>query len=221
MTGLLPWNEVVAAATLALKESDPVLASAIERVGPCTLVPDPNLFEALIKAIISQQITVKAADAIMARLRALLPGGPMQAQALAALDEQLLRSAGLSHQKISYLRDLSARILNGTLDLERLAALDDEAVIGALTAVKGIGRWTAEMLLIFALGRPDVLPVDDLGFAEGVRQAYGLPQRPTRRELLERGERWRPYRTFATWYIWRLRRLCMHEERQQRHIRSQ
>ncbi|WP_376796133.1 DNA-3-methyladenine glycosylase family protein [Thermogemmatispora sp.] len=215
-----PWKDVIAAATLALKACDPVLAHAIERVGPCTLVPDPNLFEALVDAIISQQISVRAADAIMARLRLLLPPGPLQAQALAALDEQQLQAAGLSSQKIRYLRDLSARVLSGELDLQQLPALDDEAVIRTLTAVKGIGRWTAEMILIFSLGRPDVWPVDDLGLAEGIRLLYGLEQRPGRKELLALGERWRPYRSIATWYIWGTRRLLMQDHRTRTRIVS-
>jgi DNA-3-methyladenine glycosylase II len=220
MTIQQTWTDVVAAATLALKAGDPVLASAIERVGPCTLVPDPNLFEALVDAIISQQISIQAADAIMARLRALLPPGPLQAQPLVALDERQLQAAGLSSQKISYIRDLCARVLSGELDLLQIPALDDEAVIRALTAVRGIGRWTAEMILIFSLGRLDVWPVDDLGLAEGLRLLYALERRPTRKELLAFGERWRPYRTVATWYIWRTRRLSMQSNRAKTRIVS-
>lgn len=213
MTIQQSWTDVVATATLALQAGDPVLASAIERVGPCTLVPDPNLFEALVDAIISQQISVQAADAIMARLRALLPPGPIQAQFLATLDERQLQAVGLSMQKIRYIRDLCTHVLSGELDLQQLPELDDEAVIRALTAVRGIGRWTAEMILIFSLGRLDVWPVDDLGLAEGLRLLYGLEQRPTRKELLVFGERWRPYRTLATWYIWRTRRLSIQSNR--------
>src|SRR5437899_13081023 len=113
-----------------------------------------------------------------------------------------------------YIRDLTERIANGQHDLERLSELDDEAVISELVKVKGIGRWTAEMILIFSLGRPDVLPIDDLGFVEGVREAYGLESRPMRKELLERGEAWRPYRTFATRYMWGSRRVSMNNTRQ-------
>ncbi|HEV2582394.1 MAG TPA: hypothetical protein VGT44_16175, partial [Ktedonobacteraceae bacterium] len=125
------------------------------------------------------------------------------------LEEDALRAAGLSPQKIRYMRDLTERITDGRLDLARLSELEDEAVIEELVKVKGIGRWTAEMMLIFSLGRPDVLPVDDLGFVEGVRDAYGLEKRPTPKEMRERGEPWRPYRTFATWYMWGMRRLAM------------
>jgi DNA-3-methyladenine glycosylase II len=172
-------------------------------------VPDPNLFETLVDAIISQQISVKAADAIMARLRTATPGGLPTPEALLTLEHDALRAAGLSTPKARYIRDLTERVCSGQLDLASLQALEDEAVILALTEVKGIGRWTAEMMLIFSLGRPDVLPVDDLGFVEGVRSAYGLESRPKPKEMRERGEQWRPYRTFATWYMWGLRRLEM------------
>jgi DNA-3-methyladenine glycosylase II len=188
------------------------MALAIERVGPCTLVPNPHLFETLVDAIISQQISVKAADAIMGRLRRAAlgeEGGLVTPESLLALEEDSLRAAGLSPQKIRYLRDLTERVTDGRLDLARISKLDDEAVIEELVKVKGIGRWTAEMMLIFSLGRPDVLPVDDLGFLEGVREAYALEKRPTPKEMRERGEQWRPYRTFATWYMWGVRRLAL------------
>lgn len=203
------WPEIVTTATTALSECDPIMAAAIERVGPCTLVPNPNLFETLVDSIISQQISVKAADAIMARLRMATPGGLPTPEALLTLEHDALRAAGLSTPKARYIRDLTERVCSGQLDLTMLQTLDDEAVILALTEVKGIGRWTAEMMLIFSLGRPDVLPVDDLGFVEGVRSAYGLENRPKPKEMHERGEQWRPYRTFATWYMWGLRRLEM------------
>ncbi len=170
---------------------DAVLADAIMRVGPCTLAPNPNTFETLVDAIISQQISGKA----------------VTAAALSALDHDGLRSAGLSTPKARYVYDLTERVTRGQLNLDELHTLDNEAVITRLIEVKGIGRWTAEMILMFSLGRLDVLPLDDLGFIEGVRAAYHLEQRPTRQQLLERGEVWRPYRSIATWYIWALRRL--------------
>ncbi len=173
-TILTPWADLLEAARAHLKKTDSALGAAIERVGPCTLEPDPNIYEALVDAIISQQISVKAADAIMARLRAALPDGIVSPQALLSLDHEALRAVGLSAAKARYVRDLTERVASGALQLERFDELDDEAVIEQLVAVKGIGRWTAEMILIFSLGRPDVLPVDDLGFAEGVRQLYGL-----------------------------------------------
>ena len=220
MTTLTPWTDVLSKAIDHLSSTDPVMARAIERVGPCTLVPNPNTFETLVDAIVSQQISVRAADAIMGRLRAASPGGAITPEALLLLEHDALRAVGLSTPKARYVRDLTERVSNGQLDLAELDELEDEAIIQNLVAVKGIGRWTAEMILIFSLGRPDVLPVDDLGFVEGVREAYGLEARPTRKEMLERGEVWRPYRTFATWYMWGLRRLSMGIQRARTRIVS-
>ena len=212
MTTLISWNDTINTATAYLRDIDPIMALSIERVGECTLTPNPNLFETLVDAIISQQISVKAADAIMGRLRKAAIGaseGLITPEALLPFEPEALRAVGLSPQKIRYIRDLTERVSSGQLDLSVLSDLDDEAVITELVKVKGIGRWTAEMMLIFSLGRPDVLPVDDLGFLEGVREAYGLATRPTPQELRERGELWRPFRTFATWYMWGVRRLAM------------
>ena len=223
MPSLPTWQETVSTANAYLRDLDPIIAQAIERVGLWTLTPNPNLFETLVDAIISQQISVKAADAIMARLRKVAlgeAGGLITPEALLPLDHDALRAAGLSPQKIRYIRDLTERVSTGQLDLGQLSELDDEAVITELVKVKGIGRWTAEMMLIFSLGRPDVLPVDDLGFLEGVREAYGLETRPTPKEMRERGEIWRPYRTFATWYMWSIRRLAMKYEKERTRIVS-
>lgn len=220
MTTITPWTEVISAAVNFLGSTDPIMANAIARVGSCTLTPNPNIFETLVDAIVSQQISVKAADAIVARLRAATPEGLISPVALEQLDHDALRAVGLSTPKARYIRDLTERVLSGQLRLEDLAQQDDEQVIANLVAVKGIGRWTAEMILIFSLGRPDVLPVDDLGFVEGVREAYGLPARPTRKEMQERGEAWRPYRTFATWYMWGMRRLSQRNERERTRIVS-
>src|SRR5713101_7380386 len=196
MTTLTPWDDVITTATAYLRDIDPIMANATERVGPCTLTPNPNLFETLV-------------DAIIAQLRAAVNGGLITPEALLLLDDDALRAVGLSPQKMRYMRDLTERVSSGQLNLEQLSELDEEAVITELVKVKGIGRWTAEMMLIFSLGRPDVLPVDDLGLLEGVREAYGLEARPTAKEVRERGEIWRPYRTFATWYMWGVRRLAM------------
>ena len=217
------WNEVISSSTAYLSDIDPIMARAIERVGLCTLIPNPQLFETLVDAIISQQISVKAADAIMGRLRAALhaeANGMISPDALLSLEEDILRAVGLSPQKMRYIRDLTERVVNGELDLERLSELDDEEIIHELVKVKGIGRWTAEMMLIFSLGRPDVLPVDDLGFLEGVREAYSLEARPTPKEMRQRGEVWHPYRTFATWYMWGVQRLKLGNERQKTRIVS-
>ena len=202
-----PFPDIVATATAYLSEVDPVMRATIERVGPCTLEPDPDIFNALVDAIISQQISVRAADAIMARVRAALPGGKVTPEALVPFDFDRLRTLGLSTPKARYILNLVEQVCSGQLQLEVLSELNDEEIIRQLTAVKGIGRWTAEMCLIFTFGRTDVLPVDDLGFLEGVRVAYQLAARPSKQEARERGELWRPYRTFATWYMWSIRRL--------------
>lgn len=223
MTISTHWSRVVSTATAYLSDIDPIMARAITRIGPCLLEPNPNVFEALVDAIISQQISVRAADAIMARLRAALPieaGASITPQALLPLEYDTLRAAGLSTPKARYIRDLTERVSSGQLNLEGLGELDDERVIEELIVVKGIGRWTAEMILIFSLGRPDVLPVDDLGLLEGVREAYGLETRPTAKEMRERGEIWRPYRTFATWYMWFIRRLTQQNMRTRTRIVS-
>ena len=217
------WNDLITGAIAYLRDVDPIMAKAIERVGPCTLIPNPQLFETLVDAIISQQISVRAADAIMGRLRTALHAeveGTISPKALLTLEDDTLRAVGLSPQKMRYIRDLTGRVVNGELDLERLSELDDEEVIHELVKVKGIGRWTAEMMLIFSLGRPDVLPVDDLGFLEGVREAYSLEARPTTKEMRARGEVWHPYRTFATWYMWGVRRLTLGIEREKTRIVS-
>jgi DNA-3-methyladenine glycosylase II len=220
MTTITSWFDTIAIATAYLCSIDPIMANTIARVGPCTLIPNPDTFEALVDAIISQQISVKAADAIVARVRAATPHGRITAEALAPFDFDALRALGLSTPKARYIRNLVEQVVNGQFDLAQLPKRDDETVIHQLVALKGIGRWTAEMILIFSLGRLDVLPVDDLGLVEGVREAYGLPARPTRKELFERGELWRPYRTFATWYMWGLRRLSQRNERERTRIVS-
>jgi len=154
-------------------------------------------------------LAVKAAAAIIARVRATLPDGKVTPENLLLLDFDRLRALGLSTAKARYVLNLLEHVHSGQLQLATLPELADEEVITRLTAVKGIGRWTAEMCLIFTMGRPDVLPIDDLGFLEGVRVAYELLARPSKQEIRERAELWRPYRTFATWYMWRVRRLIM------------
>lgn len=193
-----------------LRAVDSRLAAIIDAIGPCRLTLEPNLFFALVDAIVSQQISIKAAASILARIQALYTPAPFPTpELLAATPEETLRAAGCSRAKALYLKDLAGRLVAGTLDLERLPALPDEEIIQQLTAVKGIGRWTAEMLLIFSLGRPDVWPVDDLGIVTAVQGLYDLPARPTKRELLARGEPWRPYRTIASWYLWQSRRVVL------------
>lgn len=176
----------------------------IRRHGPCRLsdrqATDP--FKALVQAIISQQLSTKAAATIGARVMALCGGDVPTPQAIEALTDEQLRAAGLSGQKTSYMRDLSRRVRDGSLVLGEIESLDDEDVITALTSVKGIGRWTAEMFLIFRLQRPDVLPVGDLGIVKAVKQNYGMRRVPSPTRLLTLGEQWRPYRSVACWYLW-------------------
>lgn len=220
MTTFTPLSDMIADATVHLSSVDPVMADAIQRVGPCTLTTNPDIFEALIDAIISQQISVKAADTMVARLRAKTADGRITPENLMLFEHEDLRSLGFTTPKSRYIRHLTEQVMSGQLQLEALATQDDETIIKTLVALHGIGRWTAEMILIFSLGRPDVLPVDDLGFLEGVREAYHLPARPTRKELQARGELWRPYRTVATWYMWALRRLSQRNERERTRIVS-
>lgn len=215
-----PSTDSIAIGTAYLCDIDPVMKEVVERVGPCTLQPDPDIFNALVDAIISQQISVKAADAIMARVRAAMPDEKVTPENLLPFDFDRLRTLGLSTPKARYIRNLVEHVTSGDLQLDRLPELDDEEIIEELTRVKGIGRWTAEMCLIFVMLRLDVLPVDDLGFLEGIRTAYQLSERPTKQEAHERGELWRPYRTIATWYMWAIRRVTVKNERPRTRIVS-
>ena len=188
-----------------LMRRDRVLATAIKEIGPCGLAGRQHTdhLSALSGSIISQQLSGKAAATIFGRFRALFPDGAITAATIAALDDPTLRGVGLSGQKLGYLRDLSSRILDGRLSLDELDDLPDEDVIARLTAVKGFGRWTAEMFLMFRLHRPDVLPVGDLGIQKAVQKLYRLRKHPNPKRLLEIGEAWRPYRSVACWYLWR------------------
>jgi DNA-3-methyladenine glycosylase II len=190
----------------ALARLDPRLAVAIEAVGPCTLKRGRGSpYESLLSAIAHQQLHGKAAMAILARLQALYPGHryPLPLELIETPDEAL-RGVGLSRAKLLAMKDVAAKTLDGTVPERRaIMRLDDEAVIERLTAVRGVGRWTAEMLLMFTLNRPDVLPVDDFGIREGFRLLHGKRKQPTPRWLAAHGRRWAPYRTTASWYLWR------------------
>lgn len=195
-------NEVFARARRHLGRRDPVLRAIIRRVGPCTLEHDADHFGVLVRSIIAQQISTRAARAIHGRLQEALPRGITPRSVLRLPDERL-RAAGLSAGKALSLRDLSEKCVSGDVPLRRLRALDDEDVIARLVPVRGIGRWTAEMFLIFSLGRLDVLPVGDYGLRAGVSKQYGLAELPGRPELHSLAEPWQPYRSIGTWYIWR------------------
>lgn len=194
-----------------LRRVDRQLAAVIERVGPCPLperAKDPpdgaRSFRSLVAAIVSQQLSGKAADTIFARVEG-LGGGTLPGPAeLAAMPDETLRGVGLSAAKTRGVKDLSSRVLGGLLDLDALHAHDDEAVIELLTAVKGIGRWTAEMFLMFRLGRPDVLSTADLGLRKGLMMLRGLSELPDPGTMERLTARWRPYRSVGCWYLWRV-----------------
>jgi methylated-DNA-[protein]-cysteine S-methyltransferase len=189
-----------------LRASDPVLARTIDEIGPfrMRLSPAPSLFAILARAIVNQQLNGKAAAAIFARLCALFPRGEPSARRMLRLPDERLRGVGLSGSKLLSLRDLAQKVEDGAIPtLAEIHDLPDEAIIERLSKVRGIGRWTAEMLLMFRLGRPDVLPVDDFGVRKGFGIAYDR-EMPLPKELAAFGERWKPYRTVASWYLWRM-----------------
>jgi DNA-3-methyladenine glycosylase II len=188
-----------------LMRRDPILGAAIKRIGPCLMADRQRSdhLTALVGAIVSQQLSTKAAATIFGRFVALFPEGKIpSAEAIAAQRDSALRGVGLSGQKVGYLRDLTARIADGRLQLDELEHLPDEQVIERLTSVKGFGRWTAEMFLMFRLHRPDVLPVDDLGIVNAIQRLYRLRKRPDPKRLARMGETWKPYRSVAAWYLW-------------------
>jgi DNA-3-methyladenine glycosylase II len=188
-----------------LKRADPVLARVVARVGPCRFEPraEGTHFEAVARAIVYQQLSGKAAGTIHTRFHALYGGRAPEPAELLATGDDALRSAGLSRQKVGYLRDLAARVGAGDLPLDRVDALGDDDLIAALTRVKGVGRWTAQMFLMFRLGRPDVLPDLDLGVQKAIQLAYGRRAMPKPADVLRIGAPWAPYRTVASWYLWR------------------
>jgi DNA-3-methyladenine glycosylase II len=186
-----------------LSRRDPVLKRLIAAVGHCTLCHDPNRFAVLARSIIAQQISTKAAASIRQKLQQTLePEGVTPAGILAASPESL-RGAGLSAGKVKALVDLADKVHQGVVPLDDLHEMEDEEVIARLVPVYGIGRWTAEMFLIFSLGRLDILPVADRGLRVGAQVQYGLPDIPDKARLEELAEPWRPYRSVATWYFWR------------------
>jgi DNA-3-methyladenine glycosylase II len=186
-----------------LSRRDAVLKRLIGAVGPCTLYHDPNRFAVLARSIISQQISTKAAASISLKLRQALAPEGITPKGILAAPPETLRAAGLSASKARGLVDLAEKVHDGTVPLDELHDMEDEEVIDRLIPVFGIGRWTAEMFLIFSLGRLDVLPVADQGLRAGVRVQYGLKEIPARAQLEELALPWRPYRSVATWYIWR------------------
>ncbi|HEY8091368.1 MAG TPA: methylated-DNA--[protein]-cysteine S-methyltransferase [Polyangiaceae bacterium] len=203
------------AALAHLRRADARLAKVIDRVGPPQIrqMKTASTFEALAESIVYQQLNGKAAATIHGRLAALFPGKRLRPEALLALEEDLLRGAGLSRSKLAALRDLSQKTLDGVVpSVKALHALGDEEIVERLVQVRGIGRWTVEMLLIFRLGRQDVLPVGDFGVRNGFKLAYGKKEMPSPKELAKHGEKWAPYRSVAAWYMWRAVDLAKKKE---------
>ena len=194
-----------AKARRVLQRSDKVMAGLIKTHGECGLAAAQreDHFSALVRAITNQQLSTKAAATIYRRLTELMPDGTPTPDGFAAVSDEQLRGAGYSRQKIGYLRDLARLVQEHQLDLDTIAALEDEEVIIQLTRVKGIGRWSAEMFLMFRLHRPDVFPVGDLGIVNAIHRQYRLRKRPTLEKMRKLGENWRPYRSVACWYLWR------------------
>lgn len=193
-----------------LAASDPVMADLIERIGPLDLAKrlrrrqeerPADAFGALLRSIVGQQLSTKAARAIYLRMLDLFDGPPTP-EAVVALGEDELRGVGFSRRKVEYVHDLAARVLDGELELDRIETLDDEEAIAEISAVRGLGRWTAEMFLLFHLGRPDVVSGGDLGIRKAIMLEYGLPAMPTPKEVEERAEQWRPNRSLASLYLW-------------------
>ncbi len=194
-------------AVTRLKRVDPALAKVIRRAGPFTHRPQKmqSPFQALLRAIVYQQLNGKAAASIMGRVSELYPArGGLKAAAVLATPDEALRAAGLSRGKVLSIKDLAAKTLDGTVPtLARLRKMEDEDIVEHLVQVRGIGRWTVEMLLMFKLGRPDVLPATDFGVRKGFMLIYGGRDLPKPTRILEYGECWRPFRSVASWYLWR------------------
>jgi DNA-3-methyladenine glycosylase II len=200
--------EQVAEAIRHLQRVDPVMKRLLAEAGAFKLKLNRHRFQMLVRSIVSQQISTKAARAIQRKLDESLglpksASGPVMAQAIADQTDEQLRAAGLSGQKVSYLRDLAERTLDGRLKLDRIGRLSDEEAIEHLVQVKGIGRWTAQMFLMFSLGRLDVFPHDDFGVRSAIRDLYGLSDLPDKRQSHEIAQPWEPFRSVASWYCWR------------------
>jgi len=190
------------------RRHDPVMHGVIRLIGPYRLKPaGRDRFGMLVRSIISQQISIAAAVSIRKRLEALVGDTRIQPHQITAIPLAKLRSVGLSPQKASYLLDLASKVQDGTVTLPTIGRRTDEEIIAQLTEVKGIGRWTAQMFLIFALGREDVFPIDDFGVRAAITRMYGFTEPPTRPQLIEIGQRWSPFASIGSWYSWRFLEL--------------
>ncbi|HEX6322943.1 MAG TPA: DNA-3-methyladenine glycosylase [Vicinamibacterales bacterium] len=188
-----------------LMRRDPALGSLVKKFGACGLTSarERDRFEVLVRSIVSQQLSAKAATTIYGRVVAALETGRATPDGILSIAGDRLRACGLSWAKVASVRDLAAKVAEGSLALDTLDALDDEAVIETMTGVRGIGRWSAEMFLIFRLGRPDILPVGDVGVQRAMRALYGLRKHPSPARMIALARPWRPYRSVACWYLWR------------------
>lgn len=207
MATFVPSSDSLRVAARHLSRGDPQFAKLIRRVGPCAWRAETRVrpFESLVRAVANQQLNGKAAATILGRFRDLFPGKIFPApDDLETVTDDAIRACGFSRAKIASIRDLAHHARVGTIPEPRqLRRLTDDEIVDRLTQVRGVGRWTVEMMLIFKLGRPDVLPVDDFGVRNGFRLLYETPELPKPKDLLEHGERWRPYRSVASWYLWR------------------
>lgn len=187
---------------LHLQQADPIMAEIIRRVGPCEFAVRQPTFETLARSITFQQLSGKAAGTIFARLRKAV-GRRFTASAFLKLTPEQLRACGLSKQKMASLHDLASRVASREINFRKLGDLEDEEIVVTLSRVRGVGVWTAQMFLIFALQRPNVMPLADLGIRNAVRRAYGLTELPNPAELSKIAEKWQPYCSVASWYLWR------------------
>ncbi len=187
---------------LHLQQADPIMAEIIRRVGPCEFAVRQPTFETLARSITFQQLSGKAAGTIFGRLRKAV-GRRFTASAFLKVTPEQLRACGLSKQKMASLHDLASRVARREIKFRQLGGLQDEEIIATLSQVRGVGVWTAQMFLIFALQRPNVMPLADLGIRNAVRRAYGLPELPKAAELSKIAEKWHPYCSIASWYLWR------------------
>lgn len=202
----------IRSARLHLRKCDPILAAIIKQAGPFTAKARRDRFGTLVRSIVSQQISTKASDAIRGRLEAAIQehrttpvkrGKAYCAKTIVKFSADELRAIGLSRQKSTYIQSLAQHVVDGDIDLSTINKLSDEEVIESLVQVKGIGRWTAQMFLIFSLARMDILPVDDLGIKTAIHNAYSLDELPDKSQIETIAEPWRPYASIASWYLWR------------------
>ncbi len=200
--------ELLEKACRVLRRRDPVLRPVIRRVGACGLRTRLDPYRGLLRSVLYQQLAGAAAGAIEARFKARHGGRYPRPELLLETPDRELRAAGLSRQKIASLRSIAAAFAGGSLSNRRLRSMDDDAVVEAVTQVRGVGEWTAHMLLMFSLGRPDVLPVSDYGVRKGAMTLYGLDALPKPAELEVLAQRWRPYRSVASWYMWRVEEVA-------------